>query len=188
MMQVTRSCLAVSLLALAACGASSDGDAPGVVAQNAAPATGTECSFADLKAPATSCQQGGDSAYRGVCVVDCFGNVTPATHAGMQMFPAGRYYGLILSPHGGKAPLFPGIITAAVAPYNVANQNGHNIAEADVGSRVPYEVSTAESGDLFIKLDHRMEGAVQFAVNLQFTPVTGYAYRAYAGGEPQLEE
>ncbi|MEW5853501.1 MAG: hypothetical protein AB2A00_32290 [Myxococcota bacterium] len=145
------------------------------------------CSFADLVPPTTPCNQFPDSAFEGVCVVDCLGNVFPEDHGEKMLdVPDQRFLAVIFTPHPGQELDPRRAVNAFVGRNNI---NGPDCCPENSGNnRVRVETSLTEDGSLFVKIDHLMEGPVQFSVLQDFGDVgggrAGYAFRAYSGGEP----
>ena len=140
-----------------------------------------DCTFDQLRFPATACEQlEGDSMFTGICATDCTGAVYPKeNHSDMQNFPSGRFYAVFFRPLG-SVDIEPNQVSAFAAKRNIIVPIGSPIPEDDPRNRISFDV-VRDSGTrgLLVRIKERLDGPIQLAI-----VVGGYHWRAYVGGAP----
>ena len=170
------------LCAMVACGTGVPGRDPASVAS---------CDFGDLAPPKGPCEPlNGDTLFQRICVVDCMGNVYAQTHestgpdAQMLDLPGGRFYAVLFSPLSGSTVSLGSMTVHTFAGYNNSNSSFLGSPEQDSRNTVPNSSLVTAEGDLFVRINKRMDGPIQLAVFLDDGSGSGYMWRAYAGGVP----
>ena len=149
------------------------------------------CGFDELVPPKVACDQlAGDALFQGICVVDCLGNVfvqrhvSTGTNGQMEDLPGGRFYAVLFSPLPGSTLSLNSVTVQTFAGYNNWHSPLLGSPAQDPRSAVPNSSDVTQLGDLFVRINKRMDGPIQFTVFLDDGSGSGYMWRAYAGGVP----
>jgi hypothetical protein len=153
----------------------------------AAPADGATptCTAEDLVPPA-DCPGTQDLSYSAVCAVDCFGNVFPMNHNGWLVLPGDRFYAVAFLAGGERPAGPPFVVRAYTGPSESPETNPElePLSRSSDRATVPVDVDMRRDGSVFVRMNRKFgtAGGEQFRIEMQFTPVTGYAFGAFVSG------
>lgn len=144
------------------------------------------CGFDDLVPPNVPCNQlPDDGLFQGICTVDCLGNVYPKTNqSDMQNVPGGRFYAVLFSPQAGHPVSLCDRTIQTFAGRNNVMSPIAPAPERFQQNEVRNVATITDAGDLFVRIDRRLDGPIQFSVIQGFDAISGYAWRSYAGRAP----
>lgn len=185
--------MAAALALVASCGGAADDGWRPHPASIAGPPAGLQpdgeadptCAYDDLRAP-EACPVNQDLSFSAVCAVDCFGNVFPMNHSGWLILPGNRFYAVVFLS-GGERPVGPPFsVRAFTAPSDSPETNPQvqPLLRSRGRERVPLDVDMRRDGSVLVKMQRPfgVSQGEQFRIEMQFTPMTGYAFGAFVNG------